>query len=114
MNFMNDIPPDGTPYEALHFSKGGVIVISQRNTDAFASLALPIRKYFQSRLHREPDPRRSEIQHFTGEKHPWNEETNTIKAYSQILNEERDPGLVSKIKTTNETVSLNSHSGLQR
>jgi len=57
---------------------------------------------------------RPDIQHFGGEKHSWNETPNTtIKAYSQILKKERDPGLVSKIETTNETVSLNSHSGLQ-
>jgi len=52
--------------------------------------------------------------HSAGEKHSWKQSTKIkITAYSQILNRERDPGLVSKIGTTNETVSLNSHSCLQ-
>jgi glycosyltransferase involved in cell wall biosynthesis len=74
-----------------------------------------VQKYCQSNPHRDLEARRSAVQDFAGEELSRNETANsTTKAYSQILKEERDPGLVSKLKTTNESPSLNSHTSLQR
>ena len=97
----------------LQFLKDGVTVKAVENSRVSAALAKSAGNYFRTDM-RNAETHRSTNQHFGGEMHSWNEAPNiTIKAYSQILNEERDPGLVSKIETTNETVSLNSHSGLQ-
>lgn len=99
----------------LQFSKDGVTVVPDKNSRQSAATAQRAGKCFRTDMHGNAETRRSKIKYFGGEMHSWNEApTITIKAFSQILNEERDPGLVSKIETTNETVSLNSHSGLQR
>jgi hypothetical protein len=97
----------------LKFSKAGVTVVLPENTVLFADETLCHCQYSQSAPHQNLEAWHWEIHQFGGEKHSWNEAPNiTIKAFSQILNRERDPGLVSKLETTNETVSLNSHSGL--
>jgi glycosyltransferase involved in cell wall biosynthesis len=80
-----------------------------------AALALCIRKYFQSNLYHELEARRPEIRSCVKEKHSWNQIANIIiAAYSQIIREEKDPGLLSKIENDHETLSFDSHSGLQR
>jgi hypothetical protein len=103
MNSKHSISIRMTP---LQFSKDAVIAPS-------AALTQTMRNQIQINQNRNPGTRRSQIQQFAKKQLSCNETTNTtIKAYSQILNEERDPGLESKIETTNETVSLNSNSGL--
>ncbi|HEX3627596.1 MAG TPA: glycosyltransferase family 4 protein [Verrucomicrobiae bacterium] len=78
-----------------------------------AALAGCIRKYFQSSLYQGLEARRPEIRCFVEEKHSWNQIANIIiKAYSQIIHEEKDPGLLSQIQKDHETVSFNSHPGL--
>lgn len=78
-----------------------------------AALAECIRAYFRSDLYRQLETRRSEIIHFAGEKHSWKQvATTTTKAYSQIMSEKRDPGLVSKMDKHDEALSFDSHSGL--
>lgn len=79
-----------------------------------SALANCIRKYFQSSLYRELETRRPRILSLVKEKHSWSRVANIINtAYSQILRQEKDPGL-SKIEKTHETLSFDSHSGLQR
>jgi glycosyltransferase involved in cell wall biosynthesis len=80
-----------------------------------AALARCIQKYFQSHLYRELDARRPDIRNFVKEKHSWNQIANIIiTAYSQILHKGKCPGLLSKMENDHETLSFDSHSGLQR
>ena len=80
-----------------------------------AALARVIHKYFHSDLYLQLESRRHEILLIANKKHSWSEVASiTTAAYKALLHQMECPRQLIDHETNNETVSLNSHSGLQR
>ena len=80
-----------------------------------AALARTIQKYFQSDLYLQLESRRHEILRVANKEHSWSDVASiTTAVYKALLHQMESPLRPIDHETNNETVSLNSHSGLQR